>query len=223
MGNNDTIIKLLAARISPNLTDKSSSDDSLLHWAASFSNTEAARVLVLGGAAINTQNKLGQTTLHLACKNKNASVIKALLALGSDPTICDNKGKDCLEECNLSEEELTALKNSKSSGQLDAQQTAELNSNNNNNNNNNNENENAEYDNTSDNENDEFENPKHPLLVLWPPVQHQTRTDSENLILSSMDTVYVHVASDSIDVYPLLSWSGLMETFDQFGFNLQVP
>lgn len=87
MGNNTVLQRLLDAKISPNLKDHSPVDDSLIHWAASFTNAEATKILVAGGADVNQQNNSGQTCLHVACKSKAVPVMTALMSLGADPTI----------------------------------------------------------------------------------------------------------------------------------------
>ena len=63
---------------------------------------------------------------------------------------------------------------------------------------------------------------RQPLLVLWPPVQRQRRARGRPLILHSSSIVYISVLTADIDVFPLLTWSGLMDTFDSFGLTAQV-
>ena len=75
---------------------------------------------------------------------------------------------------------------------------------------------------TSDDEDvDETDNSQ-PLLVFWPPTQYQKRRKLLPLVLSSANPVLICVASTDIDIYPLLTWSGLMDTLDRFGLNTQV-
>ena len=215
MGKTGKIIQLLKGGISPNLTDGAAIDDSLLHWACSFGNSETARVLLIGGSNVNMKNTAGQTGLHLACSGTNDSLISILMSFGADPTIKDNSGKDCLEKCPLSEEEIAALHDrlalvESGTPQQPAEQPKEpVND------------DNGEEENEEELE-EEKEGVPQPLLVFWPPVKHQYRNGTENLNLSSAEIIYLHVASEDVDVYPVLSWSGLIETMDLHGFTLQV-
>lgn len=63
---------------------------------------------------------------------------------------------------------------------------------------------------------------KDPLLVLWPPAQRQIRSKSGPFTLSSAVNVVISVASSDIDIFPLLTWSGLLDTLDKFGLQAQV-
>ena len=98
MGNNNTLSKLLNSGISSSLRDSSQVDDSLLHWAVSFSNPDALKILCIDNKVdINVANRNGQTPLHIACKGSNQTLIDIILDLGGDPTIRDKEGKDCLD------------------------------------------------------------------------------------------------------------------------------
>ena len=61
-----------------------------------------------------------------------------------------------------------------------------------------------------------------PLLVFWPPTQRQTRRKGPPLVLSSSSVILICIASTDIDIFPLLTWSGLMDTLDRFGLVAQV-
>ena len=61
-----------------------------------------------------------------------------------------------------------------------------------------------------------------PLLVLWPPAQRQRRLSKTPLCLDSSQVLLICVASQDIDIFPLLTWSGLMDILDRFGFSAQV-
>jgi hypothetical protein len=216
MGKTGTIVQLLRGGISPNLTDGAAINDSLLHWACSFGNTETARVLLIGGSKVNSKNAIGQTPLHLACSGMNDSLISILLSYGADPTIQDDNGKDCLERCPLTEDEIKTLhqriqeKGEYANAPKPSDETASLDGA-------------DDGDDGDDIYPDEMrEDIPQPLLVFWPPAKHQYRNGAENLLLSSSEIIYLHIASEDIDVYPVLSWSGLMETIDSHGFTLQV-
>ena len=61
-----------------------------------------------------------------------------------------------------------------------------------------------------------------PLLVFWPPVKRQTRSNTEPLVLSSLHTVLIHVACDSTDMYPILIRSGLVDVLERFNLKTSV-
>ena len=61
-----------------------------------------------------------------------------------------------------------------------------------------------------------------PLLVFWPPVKRQTRSNTEPLVLSSLQTVLIHVACDSTDMYPILIRSGLVDVLERFNLKTSV-
>jgi hypothetical protein len=63
---------------------------------------------------------------------------------------------------------------------------------------------------------------KSPLLVLWPPAQRQVRSGLEPFVMHSAESLLICVASESVDVFPLLSWSGLVDALDRFNLVAQV-
>ena len=222
MGNNETLSNLLLSGISSDLKDNSQVDDSLLHWAASFANPTALRILCNdNGVNINVVNSSGQTPLHIAVKGTNQELIDTILELGGDPTIRDGEGKDCLDVCPMSEEDIASMKEKQAVKAAATDKSIQ------------NLNGHAgdggvtfqDDDDDDDDDNDasiEHENERLPLLVLWPPVQRQFRTGSECLVLSNEDILYLQISGDVTDIYPLLSWSGLMDTMDAHGISIQV-
>ena len=67
------------------------------------------------------------------------------------------------------------------------------------------------------------ENRDAPLLVLWPPTQRQIRLFKQQpLLLSSLETVLIHVSSDSTDIFPILKYSGLIDVLEKFHLTSQV-
>jgi hypothetical protein len=62
------------------------------------------------------------------------------------------------------------------------------------------------------------------MLVLWPPVQRQTMYahSQEPLVLNSSSPVLISVASTDIEIYPLLTASGLLDALDSCGVQSQV-
>ena len=63
---------------------------------------------------------------------------------------------------------------------------------------------------------------KDPLLVLWPPAQRQVRRGLVPFVMHSAESLLICVASETMDVFPLLSWSGLMDALDRFNLVPQV-
>ena len=80
-----------------------------------------------------------------------------------------------------------------------------------------------------------------PLLVLWPPTQRQIKRgqpeqhqqqqqqhqqqqpqQQQPLVLSSLETVLVHIACDGADIFPILNWSGLIDALERFNLTTQV-
>ena len=61
-----------------------------------------------------------------------------------------------------------------------------------------------------------------PTLVLWPPCQRQRSILGKPFVLRPDRIVYIAVCSDGIDIVPLLTCSGLLDTFDGFGLRAQV-
>ena len=61
-----------------------------------------------------------------------------------------------------------------------------------------------------------------PLLVLWPPARRQARKGQETLDLNSRDAIQIHLASDTIDILPILGRSGLLDLLTQFNFRTNV-
>lgn len=64
-------------------------------------------------------------------------------------------------------------------------------------------------------------------IILWPPTQRQTQYSPQSnshrpLRLDSKCPVVISSASAGIDIYPLLTWSGLVDTFERLGFSSQV-
>lgn len=73
-----------------------------------------------------------------------------------------------------------------------------------------------------DEEDDEIYDSADPLLVFWPPTQRQVRRKLPPLVLNNSETMLICVASIDIDIFPLLTWSGLMDVLDRFGLIAQA-
>jgi hypothetical protein len=64
-------------------------------------------------------------------------------------------------------------------------------------------------------------------IIIWPPAQRQVQYSSQSashpkLLLHSSSPVVISTASGGIDIYPLLTWSGLVDTFERLGLSSQV-
>ena len=69
----------------------------------------------------------------------------------------------------------------------------------------------------------EGKNEKDLLLIFWPPVKKQVqKVNATPLILRNNANLLISVASSEIDIFPLLTWSGLMDAMDSLGFQVQV-
>lgn len=80
-----------------------------------------------------------------------------------------------------------------------------------------------EQENYEDEEKEEDEEgEKDPLLVIWPPVQRQSRSKILPLILSSTTPVLIHIACDDPNAFPILKRSGLLDVLDRFNLTAQV-
>lgn len=63
-----------------------------LHWAATFANIEAIKVLLNVGADVNAVCKRGKSVLHWAVRTESLACCKALLDAGADVNVLDADG-----------------------------------------------------------------------------------------------------------------------------------
>lgn len=62
-----------------------------------------------------------------------------------------------------------------------------------------------------------------PLLIFWPPVHVQSRRRSaDGLTLSNRSNLLVCLSNSEVDIFQLLTWSGLLDILDTFGFQVQI-
>ena len=251
MGNIRAIVSLIDGGVPALLHDGSQKNDSTLHWACSFSNMEVAELLLSHGVDVNVLNSELQSPLHLAVKSANIAIIELLLQSGADASLLDSNHRrplDMLPKENADITQLFEKYQTTSSSQrhagskhvvfsvngeerpvaaasTNAESTATdfessafatlregL--------------EDAEAAHRHNGEHqgafdDQFSEPP-PLLVLWPPAQRQTVHALRPLVLSSGETVLICVASPDVDVYPLLTWSGLVDILEGLGLHAQV-
>ncbi|RSL42855.1 hypothetical protein CEP54_015327 [Fusarium duplospermum] len=72
------------------------SGNSLLHYAAAFSDEDAVETLVKELGNVNILNRQGQTPLHLACLEGRTAVVRKLISLGAQVRSLDDKGWNVL-------------------------------------------------------------------------------------------------------------------------------
>jgi uncharacterized protein len=95
----------------------------LLHWPSANGNEEVLRYLLSspnpkqdaaegsvlnpasGSGFVNHKNNSGNTPLHWAALNGHLECVKALVAVGGDPAITNNAGRDALYEADCSGQE----------------------------------------------------------------------------------------------------------------------
>lgn len=62
-----------------------------------------------------------------------------------------------------------------------------------------------------------------PLLIFWPPVHVQSRRRSaDSLTLSNRSNLLVCLSNSEVDIFQLLTWSGLLDILDAYGFQVQI-
>uniref|UniRef100_A0A0N5AET5 Eukaryotic translation initiation factor 3 subunit K n=1 Tax=Syphacia muris TaxID=451379 RepID=A0A0N5AET5_9BILA len=95
--NSERVCQMLNCGVSVNATDGSDTQNTALHWAASFGNEEIIGLLLDNGADINAVNSKGETSLHDAVRRNHDGIVRLLLLHGADPSVKDKSGIDCLE------------------------------------------------------------------------------------------------------------------------------
>eukprot|EP00603_Paraphysomonas_imperforata_P008233 CAMPEP_0114423204 /NCGR_PEP_ID=MMETSP0103-20121206/6025_1 /TAXON_ID=37642 ORGANISM="Paraphysomonas imperforata, Strain PA2" /NCGR_SAMPLE_ID=MMETSP0103 /ASSEMBLY_ACC=CAM_ASM_000201 /LENGTH=1099 /DNA_ID=CAMNT_0001591853 /DNA_START=45 /DNA_END=3341 /DNA_ORIENTATION=- len=93
MGHSSVIEDLVSGGIPADLADDSDTADTTLHWAISFSNINAAQLLLNLGVPVDIVNNQGKSCLHLACQGANKLFIELLLNWGADVGLMDETGK----------------------------------------------------------------------------------------------------------------------------------
>jgi hypothetical protein len=244
MGNLENIANLLVGGVPVDITDGFAGNDSTLHWATSFGHVDVVKVLLVNGFDVNKINNHKQSALHVACKNNYVSIAEILILEGADVNAADVAGSMPFNLCPVPV--LSAMDNlfrnvpaptyyyrdiytesiqprytepdTEEDHRTDAIQ--EL----------------PDSTNTGlsgniselvleddiyavhDAKNDEGSQ----MLVLWPPVQRQGSYCPQPLVLTSASPVLISVASTDIEIYPLLTASGLLDALDSCGLQSQV-
>jgi hypothetical protein len=235
MGRVETIARLLRGGVPVTIRDGFQLDESALHWAASFNNTDVAQLLLLHGADASVANLQGETPLHSACKALNVGLAGMLLLEGASPAAADSHGKapqDWMPKPHPELEQLLAnppavtaplraayLQRLEEEAAAAAAAAAGAEG----------DDEDGDGDDEDDGDDERFldrdadaDAAKSPLLVLWPPAQRQVRSGLEPFVMHSAESLLICVASESVDVFPLLSWSGLVDALDRFNLVAQV-
>jgi ankyrin repeat protein len=242
-GDVSAVLNLLRGGVSANLRDDSATDDSALHWSCCFGKQTLACLLLEHGADANYANKRGQTALHVACENGDLELVRVLLRAGAAKWILDDAGRTPLQLVKDSEpvtksnelrgliqdfecQEDQALSASPSPPQTSPAQAMKPSST-------------ALTSSTSPSssqvvrkgqdeallETDDKDNinvdSNRDLLVLWPPVQSQELQYGKHLRLSTTAPLVLSINGE-IDLFPLLTWSGLVEILDRHGISMQV-
>ncbi|XP_074652559.1 uncharacterized protein LOC141906956 [Tubulanus polymorphus] len=87
------VCEILDAGVDINLIDSAESQNTPLHWAASFADKEMIQCLCEHGANINVQNAQGSTALHDAVCRGDISIVEELISYGADSSIKAEFGK----------------------------------------------------------------------------------------------------------------------------------
>ena len=105
--------RLLRAGIEVSVIDTPTSQNTPLHWAASFGSAVTVQILLEQfGADPNLTNAKGMTALHDAVTRGDPNIVKVLVKFGADPTLaCSSKGQTALE-LSKSEDMTKILKSS---------------------------------------------------------------------------------------------------------------
>ncbi|XP_048734927.2 uncharacterized protein LOC125650577 [Ostrea edulis] len=88
------VCQLFASGVDVNLIDSEESQNTPLHWAASFGNRAVIQCLCTRGADVRAVNANGCTPLHDAVKRGDAQAVTELLMHNSDPMAKVTCGKD---------------------------------------------------------------------------------------------------------------------------------
>jgi hypothetical protein len=233
MGHLGSIELLIKGRVPIDLCDDSESHDSLLHWACSFDQFPVAELLFKHDMKVDLCNALGQSCLHVACKSGKNNFIDLLLDHGANVSLKDSSGKTPLDliPAGVSvNPKLHPTDDQKDDGSLPPREvhqhleaihtedSATI----------------SDDDSGYDTEvshvirhskhlnNANLKSPAPKQLILWPPVQRQIQYSNDQqsyLIFSNETPIIICAASDDIDIYPLLTWSGLVDTLHTLGLQ----
>ncbi len=240
IGNISAIQRLIDGGVPVDIRDGSSAEDSALHWACSFGNTEVAKLLLLNGIDKNIVNAHHQSALHVAAKSNKIEIVKLLLDEDADMNMHDENGKTPAHIAATSE--IIALLESHPSPCCPLRHEFENRRQRQNNlqtqifdsvegeisciSNTVCEGEKGLYDNVDeklDNSKESSTTENEVLLVFWPPVQKQIRPlHKQPFCINSADNLLICMSNSDIDLFPVLTWTGFMDVVDNYGFQAQV-
>uniref|UniRef100_A0A7M5UUI9 Uncharacterized protein n=2 Tax=Clytia hemisphaerica TaxID=252671 RepID=A0A7M5UUI9_9CNID len=86
------IEQLVSAGIDINSCDGSTSSNSILHWAVSFSDLQTIKLVLDKGGSVNAVNGNGESPLHDAVKRADPDIVQELLQRGADCNVVPIKG-----------------------------------------------------------------------------------------------------------------------------------
>ena len=89
----DRVELLLSSGVSQDAVDSALTQNTGLHWAASFGSVEMIQLLIEKQFDVNARNSDGCSPLHDAIQRKDTDIVKLLIAAGADTTVSPSKGK----------------------------------------------------------------------------------------------------------------------------------
>ena len=89
----DRVSQLLSSGLSQDAVDSARTQNTALHWAASFGSVEMIKLLIEKQFDVNARNCDGCSPLHDAIQRKDSDIVKLLIAAGADTTVSPSKGK----------------------------------------------------------------------------------------------------------------------------------
>jgi hypothetical protein len=239
MGHLASIELLIKGRVPIDICDDSESRDSLLHWACSFDQFQVAELLLKHDMKVDICNAHGQSCLHVACKSGKVNFIDFLLDHGANIYLKDSSGKTPVDLIppgfpvnprllHPTEDHKTVVSTPREVDQhlplsveaihIEDSIISD---------------DDSGYDTDTSNaihrskhlNNAHLKTAPIKQLILWPPVQRQIQYSNDQqsfLIFSNETPIIICAASDDIDIYPLLTWSGLVDTLNTLGLQTFV-
>ena len=217
-------------------------DNNVIHWACSFGHINIVKTLLIFGADLDEVDSEGNTALHIAAQNGFTELVDILLNENCKRNVFNNKNQLAIDLIPDGNEELRALllkeiepkmtytqlalakvheiselervedaaeesfvkqsligagfldeEDEDVGGELDADQEIE----------------------------DEEEDISRELL-LWPVPQKYAVPKSSPLILKCFGTLFVCVESKTIDMAPMLTWTGFIDIFSRLNIRVEV-
>ena len=89
----DRVAMLLSSGVRQDAVDSALTQNTGLHWAASFGSVEMIELLIEKQFDVNARNSDGCSPLHDAIQRKDTDIVKLLIAAGADTSVSPSKGK----------------------------------------------------------------------------------------------------------------------------------